>query len=228
MSQAVISCLVCAKFKSWQSPISDEIQVFTTCVSERYDLPMIEPWVEGWYLISVTVFLLWQNYSKQKKKQKYRGMFKTQKSGNKTSSREIGLNIRTLASPRVGQDQVSGGVSVLCWHAAPAANVLNDNKIHLVRKSISAIWKKNIFVFPTLFFFFEIQRLFYEFQTLFFETQTFILQIQGYFFEFQILFFEFQILFFGFQILFFEFQIFILLILNFNIWNSMFNLWIST
>ena len=37
---------------------------------------------------------------------------------------EIGLNIRTLASPKVGQDQVSGGVSVLCWHAAPVANVL--------------------------------------------------------------------------------------------------------
>ena len=62
------------------------------------------------------------HYSKQKLK--YRGMFETQKSGNKTSSREIGLNIRTLASRKVGQDQVSGGVSVLCWHAAPVANVL--------------------------------------------------------------------------------------------------------
>ena len=47
-----------------------------------------------------------------------------QKSGNKTSSGEIGLNIRTPASPKVGQDQVSGGVSVLCWHTAPVANVL--------------------------------------------------------------------------------------------------------
>ena len=51
-------------------------------------------------------------------------MFETQKSRNKTSSGDIGLNIRTLASPEVGQDQVSGGVSVLCWHAAPVANVL--------------------------------------------------------------------------------------------------------
>ena len=59
-----------------------------------------------------------------KEKQKYRGMFETQKSRNKTSSGDIGLNIRTLASPKVGQDQVSGGVSVLCWHAAPVANVL--------------------------------------------------------------------------------------------------------
>ena len=51
-------------------------------------------------------------------------MIETQKSGNKTSSGEIGLNIRTLASPKVGQDQVSGGVSILCWHAEPVANVL--------------------------------------------------------------------------------------------------------
>ena len=50
-------------------------------------------------------------------------MFETQKSGNKTSSGDIGLNVRTLASPKVGQDQVSRGVSVLCWHAAPVANV---------------------------------------------------------------------------------------------------------
>ena len=42
----------------------------------------------------------------------YRGMFETQKSGNKTSLKEIGLNIRTLASPKVGQDQVSREVSV--------------------------------------------------------------------------------------------------------------------
>ena len=35
-------------------------------------------------------------------------MFETQKSGNKTSSGKIGLNIRTLASPDVGQDQVRG------------------------------------------------------------------------------------------------------------------------
>ena len=41
-------------------------------------------------------------------------MFETQKSGKKTSSEEIGLNIKTLASPKVRQDQMSGGVSVLC------------------------------------------------------------------------------------------------------------------
>ena len=62
-------------------------------------------------------------YRFKKQKQKYRGMFETQKSGSKTSSGDIGLNIRTLASPKEGQDQVSG-VSVLCWHATPVANVL--------------------------------------------------------------------------------------------------------
>ena len=44
---------------------------------------------------------------------------RNRKSGDKTSSGEIGLDIKTHASPKVGQDQVPGGVSVLCWHAAP-------------------------------------------------------------------------------------------------------------
>ena len=57
-------------------------------------------------------------------KEKYRGMFEIQQSGDKTSSGEIGLDFRTHASPKVGQDQVSGGVSVLCLHAAPAEFVL--------------------------------------------------------------------------------------------------------
>ena len=39
-------------------------------------------------------------------------MFEIQKSGDKTSTGEIGLDIRTHVSPKVGQDQVSGGVSV--------------------------------------------------------------------------------------------------------------------
>ena len=39
-------------------------------------------------------------------------MLETQMSGNKTISGEIGLNIWTHASLKVGQDQVSGGVSV--------------------------------------------------------------------------------------------------------------------
>ena len=60
----------------------------------------------------------------RKQKQKYRGMFETQKSRNKTSSGDIGLNIRTLASPKEGQDQVSWGVSVPCRHATPDADAL--------------------------------------------------------------------------------------------------------
>ena len=81
-------------------------------------------------MVVVTFYSKQKRKKKEKKKtkkknpKKYRGMFETQKSGNKTSSGEIGLNIRTLASPKVGQDQVTGGVSVLCWHAAPVANVL--------------------------------------------------------------------------------------------------------
>ena len=55
-------------------------------------------------------------------KEKYRGMFETQKSRNKTSSGEIGLDIRTHASPKVGRNQVSGGVSVPCRHATPVAD----------------------------------------------------------------------------------------------------------
>ena len=35
-------------------------------------------------------------------------MFKIQKSGNKRSSGEVGLNIRTHVSPKVGHDQVIG------------------------------------------------------------------------------------------------------------------------
>ena len=49
-----------------------------------------------------------------KQKRSTEGIFEIQKSGDKTSSGEIGLDIRTHASPKVGQDQVSGGVSVPC------------------------------------------------------------------------------------------------------------------
>ena len=51
-------------------------------------------------------------------------MFEIQKSGDKTSSGEIGLDIRIHASPEVGHDQVSGGVSVPCRHATPVADAL--------------------------------------------------------------------------------------------------------
>ena len=69
-------------------------------------------------------------------------MFETQKSGDKTSSGEIGLNIRTLASPKVGQDQVSGGVSVLSWHETPFPNVLW--KPLFAKKSNSVIMPRSV------------------------------------------------------------------------------------
>ena len=80
-----------------------------------------------------------------KAKQKYRGMFETKKSRNKTSSEKISLIIRTLASPNVGQDQVSEGVSVLCWHVKESFPLnryfcmyLNDTaKLFFRRKSNS-------------------------------------------------------------------------------------------
>ena len=40
-----------------------------------------------------------------KAKEKYRGVFEIQKSGDKTSSGEIGLDIRTHASPKMGHMQ---------------------------------------------------------------------------------------------------------------------------
>ena len=50
-------------------------------------------------------------------------MFEIHKSGDKTNSGEIGLDIRAHASPKVGQDQVSGGVSVPCRHATPVKSL---------------------------------------------------------------------------------------------------------
>ena len=63
-------------------------------------------------------------------------MFEIQKSGDKTSSGEIGLDIRTHASPKVGQDQVSGGVIVICWHAAPVAYFFMETLHNWVKSQI--------------------------------------------------------------------------------------------
>ena len=58
-------------------------------------------------------------------------------------SGEIGLDIRTHASPNVGQDQVSGGVSVLCWLAAPVA-MFYGNLQNLVIRSKSVIKSSSV------------------------------------------------------------------------------------
>ena len=75
-------------------------------------------------------------YATAEANDKYRVMFETQKSGNKTSSGEIGLDIRTYASPKVGQDQVSGGVSVPCLHATPVAQVPPRNLYSVMSNSV--------------------------------------------------------------------------------------------
>ena len=77
---------------------------------------------EGAFVIGLGQIASFVAYIKQKRSTE--GCSKLNKSGNKTSSGEIDLDIRTHASAKVGQDQVSGGVSVLCLHAAPVANVL--------------------------------------------------------------------------------------------------------
>ena len=48
-------------------------------------------------------------------------MFETQKVRDMTSSGKNGLIIRNNFKSQMGQGQVSGGVSVLCWLAAPDA-----------------------------------------------------------------------------------------------------------
>ena len=80
-----------------------------------------EPCITLHVLYSEMHEAIWRFYWKQKRSTEGCSKFM---SGDKTSSGEIGLDIRTHASPKVGQDQVSGGVSVLCWHAAPVAYVL--------------------------------------------------------------------------------------------------------
>ena len=75
-------------------------------------------------------------------------MFEIQKSWIKTSSGEIGLDIRTHVSPKVGQDQVSGGVSFLCWHDAPIAKFLMfyGNLAQLGKKSNSVKRSRSVTV----------------------------------------------------------------------------------
>ena len=75
----------------------------------------------NFYALMCVIFCIFYAYKWEK--ENYCGMFEIQKSGDKTSSGEFGLDIRTHGSPKVGQDRVSGGVSVLCWHAAPVAYV---------------------------------------------------------------------------------------------------------
>ena len=57
-------------------------------------------------------------------KWKYRGIFETQKVRRHGKfRREWSQHLNTYKF-HIGEDQVSGGVSVLCWLAAPVTNVL--------------------------------------------------------------------------------------------------------
>ena len=51
------------------------------------------------------------------------GCSKFKRSVDMTSSGKNDLNIRKICKSQMGQDQVSGEVSVLCWLTAPVANV---------------------------------------------------------------------------------------------------------
>ena len=82
-------------------------------ISLQWDSVIMCECVCVWYCVSVYMTLSLLKHFKAK--QKYPG-FDSQKSVNKTSSGDIGLNIRKHTIPKVGQDQVSGGVSVLCWY----------------------------------------------------------------------------------------------------------------
>ena len=78
-----------------------------------------------------------------KQKQKYQGMFETQKSINKTSPGDNGLNIRTLASPKVGQDQVSGGEASSVGMPHPL-QMFYGNLSQLGEKSNSVIRSRSV------------------------------------------------------------------------------------
>ena len=56
-----------------------------------------------------------------KAKLKYRGMFETQKVRRHDKFRKEWSQHYNKCMSQMGQDQVSGGVSVLCWLAAPVA-----------------------------------------------------------------------------------------------------------
>ena len=60
----------------------------------------------SWYIFASALSIVFGHKCIVEAKQKYRGVFETQKSENKTSTGDIGLDIRTHASPEMGQDQV--------------------------------------------------------------------------------------------------------------------------
>ena len=66
------------------------------------------------------------------------GCSKLKRSIDITSSGKNGLNIKNKCKSQMGQDQVSGGVSVLCWLAAPVAMVYGNLQNMARRKQNTA------------------------------------------------------------------------------------------
>ena len=77
-------------------------------------------------------------------KRNHRGMFKIQTSGKKTSFRKICLNIRTCASPDVGQDQVYFQSPIDCENvnvlSSPAYSVFISQVIWYARVWALLLW----------------------------------------------------------------------------------------
>ena len=71
-------------------------------------------------------------------------MFETQKSGNNASSGEIGINIRTLASPKVGQDPEEYASSVGMPHPLQMfyGNLGQLGKVQIINRVKN--WCKNV------------------------------------------------------------------------------------
>ena len=81
--------------------------------SSEYDLKTLKTFSK--LVISITLYQqLWNKIEVPRDD-------RNSKSENMTSSGENGLNIRENARPKMGQDQVFGGVSVLCWLSAPVS-----------------------------------------------------------------------------------------------------------
>ena len=111
-----------------------------------------QPWrksnliCNSWYKSLLPTFIqIWESMAKkyaenwcdgQKQNRSTEGCSKLKRSVDMTSSGKNGLNIRTNTSPKMGQDQASGGVSVLCWLAAPVA-MFYGNLQNLVIRSKS-------------------------------------------------------------------------------------------
>ena len=94
-------------------------------------VPGIEPNIG-----QVKLFISIRNGTVYKQNRSTEGCLKLKMSVDMTNSGKNGLNIRTNASPKMGQDQVSGGVSALCCLAAPVA-MFYGNLQNLVIRSKS-------------------------------------------------------------------------------------------